>query len=115
MLENRLQPLRASPPARFLQKFMDDRALTLASLLAWGMLNTFLPLILGVLSLIGLLFGESAAATAAEQRLLSLLPAGAVTLVQDSIANMQRAASGAGLVSLGLLLFNGSNFFVTVE
>jgi membrane protein len=97
------------------QKFMDDRALTLASLLAWGILNTFLPLLLGILSLSGLLLGESAEATAAEQRLLGLLPASISTVVQDSMAAMQRSAGGAGLISLGLLLFNGSNFFVTLE
>jgi len=97
------------------QKFMDDRALTLASLLAWGILNTFLPLLLGILSLSGLLLGESAEASAAEQRLLGLLPASISTVVQDSMAAMQRSAGGAGLISLGLLLFNGSNFFVTLE
>jgi len=97
------------------QKFMDDRALTLASLLAWGMLNTFLPLLLGILSLIGLLLGDSAEAAAAEQRLLALLPTAISNLIVESLAAMQRSASGAGLISLGLLLFNGSNFFVTLE
>jgi membrane protein len=115
MLEQRLQALGASAPARLFQKFMDDRALTLASLLAWGILNTFLPLLLGILSLIGLLLGDSAQAIAAEQQLLSLLPPGIASVVQDSLAAMERAASGAGLISLGLLLFNGSNFFVTLE
>jgi hypothetical protein len=33
---------------------MNDRALTSFSLFAWGMLNTFLPLLLGILSLVGL-------------------------------------------------------------
>ena len=47
--------------------------------------------------------------------LLAALPAGASTLVRDSLAAIQRAAGVAGLVSLGLLLFNGSNFFVTLE
>jgi membrane protein len=115
MLEHHLSLLLASPPARLGQKFMDDRALTLASLLAWGMLNTFLPLLLGILSLVGLLLGDSAAAVAAEQRLLGLLPAAASQLVRDSIESIQRTASGAGLISLALLLFNGSNFFVTLE
>ena len=75
---------------------MDDRALTLASLLAWGILNTFLPLLLGILSLIGLLLGDSAEAVAAEQRLLALLPESISTIIADSLAAMQRAAGGAG-------------------
>ena len=107
--------LRATPPARFAQKFMDDRALTLASLVAWGMLNTFLPMLLGVLALVALLLGDSPAAAAAEATLLAALPAGVSALVRDSLAAVQRSAGIAGLVSLGLLLFNGSNFFVTLE
>jgi len=114
-LEQRLNALLASPPARLFQKFMDDRGLTLASLLAWGILNTFLPLLLGVLSLIGLLLGDSAEAQAAENRLLAVLPEAISSLVRDSLAAMQQAATGAGLISLGLLLFNGSNFFVSLE
>lgn len=115
MLEDRLAPLLASPVGRLFQKFMDDRALTLASLLAWGMLNTFLPLALGILSLIGLVLGESAAATAAQERVFGLLPDAAAELLRTTIANLQRAAGSAGLISLGLLLFNGSNFFVSLE
>jgi membrane protein len=94
---------------------MDDRGLTLASLLAWGMLNTFLPLLLGVLSLIGLFLGDSAEAQAAENRVLAVLPEAISSLVSESLAAMQRSATGAGLISLGLLLFNGSNFFVSLE
>jgi membrane protein len=94
---------------------MDDRGLTLASLVAWGMLNTFLPLLLGVLSLIGLLLGDSAEAQSIENRLLAVLPEGIGALVRDSFAAIQHSATGAGLISLGLLLFNGSNFFVTLE
>jgi membrane protein len=115
MPEPHLAALQASPPGQFLQKFMDDRALTLASLVAWGMLNTFLPLLLGVLSLIGLLFGDSPAAAAAEATVLAPLPTQASELIQDSLASIGQVAGVAGLISLGLLLFNGSNFFVTLE
>jgi membrane protein len=115
MLDDRLQPLLESLPGRFFQKFMDDRALTLASLLAWGILNTFLPLLLGILSLVGLLLGDSPEAQAIEQRLLAVLPPNAVAVVRDSLQAIEQAATGAGLISLGLLLFNGSNFFVTLE
>jgi membrane protein len=110
-----LSRLRASPPGQFVQKFLDDRALSLASLLAWGMLNTFLPLLLGILALVVLVLGDSPAATSAEAMLLAALPAAAGTIVQDSLAAIEQAAGVAGLVSLGFLLFNGSNFFVSLE
>ncbi|HEY2594463.1 MAG TPA: YihY/virulence factor BrkB family protein [Chloroflexota bacterium] len=114
-MPDRLKSLLASPPARLVQKFMDDRGLTLASLLAWGMLNTFLPLLLGVLALIGVILGDSAEAVAAERRLLAVLPEQISVVVQDSVTAMNQSAGGVGLVSLGLLLFNGSNFFVSLE
>lgn len=94
---------------------MNDRALTLASLLAWGMLNTFLPLLLGMLSLVGLVLGDSQLAKAVEQRVFEVLPEAISTLLRDSLAAFQGAAGTAGLISLGFLLFNGSNFFVTLE
>jgi len=78
-------------------------------------LNTFLPLLLGVLSLIGLFLGDSPEAQAAENRLLAVLPEAIGALVDESLTAIQRSATGAGLISLGLLLFNGSNFFVTLE
>jgi membrane protein len=114
-LQDRLNALLASAPGRLFVKFMDDRGLTLASLLAWGILNTFLPLLLGVLSLIGLLLGDSAEAASAEARLLAILPEAIGELVRNSLAAIQQSATGAGLISLGLLLFNGSNFFVSLE
>jgi membrane protein len=110
-----VKSLLASWPGRFVQTFMDVRALSLASLLAWGMLNTFLPLLLGILALIGLIAGDTEIAQAVEQRLLAVLPTAVSTLVRDSLAAFQRAAGTAGLISLGFLLFNGSNFFVSLE
>src|SRR3954468_10513995 len=100
---------------RLFQKFMDDRALTLASLIAGGMISTLLPLLLGILSLIGLLLGDSQLAHAVQERVLAVLPAAASTVLRDSLAAFQSAAGTAGLVSLGFLLFNGSNFFVSLE
>lgn len=110
----RTRPLRASLPARFVQKFMDDRVLTLASLLAWGMLNTFLPLLLGIFALLGLALGDSPQAAEVESRLLAVLPAEISALIRETLEAIDQAAGGAGLISLGLLLFNGSNFFVSL-
>lgn len=100
---------------RLFEKFMNDRALTLASLLAWGMLNTFLPLLLGILSLVGLVLGDSPIAVVVQERILAALPAPASGMLSDTLAAFEKGAGVAGLVSLGFLLFNGSNFFVTLE
>jgi uncharacterized BrkB/YihY/UPF0761 family membrane protein len=60
---------------RFAQKMLDDRAPTLAALVAWGMLNTILPLVLSALSLATLLLGSSDQVVALENTILKLLPA----------------------------------------
>jgi membrane protein len=99
----------------FGQMLLDDGALSLASLVAWGMLNTLLPLFLGVLSVLGLFFGESGAAAAAEQTLLGLVPASLAPTIQQVFASFQRSAGVAGFISLLLLLLTGSNLFVTLE
>jgi membrane protein len=114
-VQQRLKPVLESRPAMFVQKFLDDRALSLASLLAWGMLNTFLPLLLGVLALVGLVLGDSAGAIAAEEQILAMLPPSVSELVRQILQSVERSATAAGLISLGLLLFTGSNFFVTLE
>jgi len=100
---------------QFAQKFFDDRALTLASLVAWGLLNTLLPTLLGVLALLGFLFGNTVAASAVEGMLFAMMPPQVLSVVHDSLVAMERAAGLAGLISLGLLLFTGSNLFVTLE
>jgi membrane protein len=100
---------------QFVQKFLDDRGLTLATQIAWGLLNTLLPLLLGMLSVLGLLFGNAVAATAVEGTLYTMLPPQVTSVVHDSLVSMEQAAGLAGLISLGLLLFSGSNLFVTLE
>src|SRR5690349_3419166 len=88
---------------RLFEKFMNDRALTLASLLAWGMLNTFLPLLLGILSLVGLVLGDSPIAVVVQERILAALPAPASGMLSDTLAAFEKGAGVAGLVSLGFL------------
>jgi len=97
------------------QKFFDDRAMTLASLLAWGIVNTLLPLILGLLALVGLVLQDPAQLKAAEEAILSVLPSQVQPAVQEIMDNAVANAGAIGLISLGLVLFNGTNFFVAME
>jgi membrane protein len=99
----------------FVRKVLDDRAMALATEVAWAIINTLLPLLLGILSIVGLVIGQSAAAAAIEQALKVVMPAQFVATIIGWLASFQQAAGTAGLVSLGLLLFTGSNLFVTLE
>src|SRR5712691_11516519 len=51
--------LRGSRPGQFLTKLLQDEAPNLAALLAWGMLSTLLPLLLGILAVAGLLLRDN--------------------------------------------------------
>jgi membrane protein len=110
-----VETVRNSAPGRFVQRLFDDRIGTLASLVAWGTLNTLLPLILGVLALATLLLGNSPQVDAAEAAVLSLLPAEAAAVFDAAIQAARSAAGPTGLIGLGILLVNGTNFFTSLE
>jgi membrane protein len=99
----------------FVQKYFDDRAMMLAALLAWGILNTLLPLILGLLALAGLVLQDPAQLAAVQDAILSVLPPQVAPAIRDVMENAAANAGAVGLISLGLLLFNGTNFFVAME
>jgi membrane protein len=100
---------------RFVRRLQEDRAGRLATLVAWSMLNTLLPAILGVLALAGVALVDAAQLRAAEDMLVQLLPAQAAATVQATIERSRELAGITGLISIGLLLFNGSNLFTTLE
>jgi YihY family inner membrane protein len=99
----------------FVQKFLDDRALTLASLIAWGLLNTLLALFVGVVSVATLLLGDVPQVAAIQDALLRNLPAQAAAALEDALDIARSSAQAASLISIGFLLFNASNFFVSLE
>jgi membrane protein len=106
---------RLDPIRRFVQKLIDDRATTLASLLAWGILNTLLPLALCVMALAGLVVQDAAQLEAVKAAILGLLPAQATPAVEAALDAVTVGSGVAGLIALGFLLWNGTNFFVSIE
>jgi membrane protein len=111
-MKQRLERLQRSGVGLFLNKLMDDQAPNLASLLAWGTLSALLPLILGVLSLAGLVLRDPRMLDQVYSTVLAPLPsdiAGPITTVIEGIRNAP--AGSVGIIALVLLLFNGSGFF----
>lgn len=115
MLMERLKALQQRKNSRvglFAKKLMDDQAPNLAALLAWGTLSALLPLLLGVLSLLGLVLRDPERLNKLSGTLLALLPSEMATLLGGVLEKMQQSPAGlAGVVALLLLLVNGSNFF----
>jgi uncharacterized BrkB/YihY/UPF0761 family membrane protein len=99
---------------RFVKKIMDDRAPNLAAILAWGTLSAILPLILGMLSLAGLVLRDQRRVDELWNTLLSAVPQQATAVLGDALEGVRQSAAPAGVIALALLLVNGSGFFANM-
>jgi membrane protein len=96
----------------FFKKVMDDQAPNLATLLAWGTLSALLPLLLGVLSVAGIVLRDQQRLDDLYKTLLVLVPQQTAGPIVDALDSVRKAsAASAGIVAVLLLLFNGSSFF----
>ncbi len=111
-LKAKLEAFQHSRVGLFVQKVMDDQAPNLAALLAWGTLSAILPLILGVLSVAGLVLRDPQRLDQVYNTLLLLLPAQTAGPLGDALQSVREAsAAPAGIFAIVLLLINGSGFF----
>jgi membrane protein len=111
-LKAKLEAFQRSRVGLFVKKVMEDQAPNLAALLAWGTLSAILPLILGVLSVAGLLLRDPQRLDEVYNTLLLLVPAQAAGPLGDALQSVREAsAAPAGIFAIVLLLINGSSFF----
>ncbi len=73
-MREKLAAFQHSKAGQFVQKVMDDRAPNLAILLAWGTLNTMLPLILGILAIAGLVLRDPQRLDQLSSTMFAVLP-----------------------------------------
>ncbi|GAC1314643.1 MAG: YihY/virulence factor BrkB family protein [Chloroflexota bacterium] len=115
-LKAKLDAFQHSRAGLFLKKVMDDRAPNLAALLAWGTLSAILPLILGVLSLAGLVLRDPQTLEKVSNGVLAVVPPEAAKPLGDALTGIREGnAAPAGVLALVLLLVNGSNFFANMS
>jgi membrane protein len=112
---DKLKQLQQSRIGQFAKKAMDDRVPNLAVLLAWGTLNTLLPLFLGILAISGFVLRDPRNVDQLGNALLSFAPGDAATTLRDILASTRESAGAASIISVALLLFSGSNFFANME
>jgi membrane protein len=111
-VKERLERLQRSGIGQFVKKLMDDQAPNLASLLAWGTLTALLPLILGMLSLAGLVLRDPHLLDQVDSTVLAVLPSDIAGPLSAVLEGIRKAPAGSvGVIALLLLLFNGSAFF----
>jgi membrane protein len=114
-LKAKLEAFQRSRVGLLLKKIMDDRAPNLAALLAWGTLSALLPLLLGVLSLAGLILRDPRRLDEVWNTLIAIVPPDAAAPLSDAINGIRQAsAASVGIVALVLLLVNGSSFFANM-
>jgi membrane protein len=114
-VKDKLAAFQRSRVGQFVRKVLDDRAPNLAVLLAWGTLNTLLPLFLGVLALAGFVLRDPEKLASLTASMFSVLPAEAAQTLQGILETTADNAGAAGIVSLVLLLFSGTNFFSNMQ
>lgn len=112
MLKARFEAFQRTRVGRFVKKVMDDQAPSLASLLAWGTLSAILPMLLGILSVAGLVLRDQQTLDQVYTNVLSALPADATGPIKGVLDGMRHgSAAPAGIIAIVLLLINGSSFF----
>jgi membrane protein len=111
-LKTKLDAFQRSRVGLFLKKVMDDQAPNLAALLAWGTLSALLPLMLGVLSVAGIILRDQKRLDDLYSTLLILVPQQSAAPIVDALKGVREAsAAPIGILALLLLLFSGSSFF----
>lgn len=86
------------------QSWLDDRAPSMGAALAYYTLFSLAPLLLIVISVAGLIFGEEAARGEITLQLRSLMGDAGAGAVQELLASVRQPAEGSFATAVGLLL-----------
>jgi membrane protein len=114
-LKAKLEAFQRSRVGLFVKKVLDDQAPNLAALLAWGTLSTVLPLLLGILSVAGLILRDQQRLDQIYSTVLVVLPSDVAGPLSGALDGVRQSSAGAaGIVAILLLLFNGSSFFANM-
>lgn len=114
-MREKLESLKQSGVGRFVQKLTGDRFTELAILLAWGSLNTFIPVILGLLALGGLVLRDPERLQQMNETIVQLFPDQVSEPLTTILDGMRDNAGIAGIIGIALLLWNGSGFFANMQ
>jgi len=110
-----LERLRSSWPGRFAKAYGDSRAGGYAAALAFNAFMSMFPLILGLLSVVGLIVHDRATEARLEQVVVGVFPSDAHSQLIDAFRGVRRSAGVAGLVAIGGLIWGGTSFFSSLE
>jgi membrane protein len=107
--------IRSSLPVRVLSAYGSSQASKYASALAFAGFLAMFPMMLGALSIVGLLIRDSGTEARFQALLLQLFPSSAQPQLLDALRSVKQSAGWIGLVSLGGLVWAASGIFSTME
>jgi membrane protein len=102
-------------PFRVLAAYGESRASNYAAALAFAAFLAMFPMILGVLSIIGLAIRDPATEARFQNLILHIFPGNAQPELQNAIRGVRQSAGWFGLISVGGLVWSASGIFATME
>jgi membrane protein len=109
-----LHRLQGSLPGRFAKAYGDSKAGNYAAGLAFNSFTSMFPLLLGLLTIAGLVFGGQQRAHV-QAVLVGAFPAEAQAAMRTALTNAQQHAGLFGLAAILGLIWTGTNFFGSME
>jgi membrane protein len=106
---------RESPFGRLLRRYGEDHADLLVSVVAFNILFSLFPIVLGVLTIVGLIIRRPGDLALAQSIVLSAVPANSAASLLQAIDGAGQSAGLLGLLSLAGLLWAGSGLFDALE
>jgi membrane protein len=102
-------------PIRVLFEYSESRAGNYASALAFSCFLAMFPLVLGILSLVGIAVRDPATEAKAQTLIIEVFPAAAQPQLIDALRGVKHSAGWMGLLSLAGLLWSAGGIFSTME
>lgn len=102
-------------PGRMGRAYGESKAGNYAAALAFNGFMTMFPLMLGLLSIIGLVIHDPSLQGRVQALIIGVFPAEAHQQLGDALKGVRQHAGLLGLVSLGGLIWGGTSFFAAIE
>jgi membrane protein len=102
-------------PFRVVALYGESHASNYAAALAFAAFLAMFPMMLGVLSIIGLAIRDPATEARFQNLILQVFPGNAQPELQSAIRGVRQSAGWFGLISLGGLVWSASGIFATME
>lgn len=110
-----IERLKGSRPFKVVGAYGESQAGNYANGLAFNAFMCMFPLILGILSVVGLVIQDEGVRQQVQDKLLGIFPGSAQPEIGRSLQQVHQSAGILGVISIVGLIWGGSNLFVAVE